>query len=269
MSVKYFVHDYALSVNGSTSHEKDYVSNSGGFNIQRDFNNKNTSLNFGFNYTDDVINPSNRRDEFFSKTSSQYLLGLTQILTKKTIWQGNFSMAVENGYLTDPYKMVYVQNEGILYDKRPDERYRWSFFNKFIHYIASSEAALHFDYRYTIDSWQIDSHMFQLTLYQSIMNGWQLVPNIRYYSQSASYFYQPFFDTVYGQNAYSSDYRLAQYGAVSGGLRLIKNFDSNLKFDIGFDYYSRQSDLALNGNNQNAFSDFSYTLTTASISYRF
>lgn len=267
----YFFNDYTLTVSGGLSHEKDYISNFGGFNIQREFNQKNTVLSAGFNYADDTISPVNRPGVSYDKTTQQYLLGLSQVVNKLSVWQTSLNFSVDDGYLTDPYKQVYVLDLGsTVYENRPGDRYRWSIFNRFIQHIPLLNASVHFDYRYAFDSWRVDSHMMQITWFQPLGDGWQLAPNFRYYTQNAATFYRPYFNESPNEDAaYSSDYRLAQYGAMSGGIKLKKNFDSHLKLEIGFDYYRRQSDWAFNGNHDNDFADYSFTLTSATLSYKF
>jgi hypothetical protein len=52
-----------------------------------------------------------------------------------------------------------------------------------------------------------------------------VVPSIRVYSQSESFFYDVFYRSPRDDNYYSTDYRLSEYGGYTYGLKLIKNFD--------------------------------------------
>lgn len=64
---------------------------------------------------------------------------------------------------------------------------------------------------------------------------------------------------------FSSDYRLAGYGAISGGVTLSKQFAKGVGLDLGFEYYSHQSALQLGGNNANSFNDFDAWSATATL----
>jgi hypothetical protein len=58
--------------------------------------------------------------------------------------------------------------------------------------------------------------------HQNINNFVRLVPNIRYYSQSAADFFTNVDDFLKPTSEYqSSDYRLSSFGAISGGVSLV------------------------------------------------
>ncbi len=82
-------------------------------------------------------------------------------------------------------------------------------------------------------------------------------------------FYQPYFLTDRNDGYYTSDYRMAEFGSLSGGVRLSKRFESHIKIDAGIEYYRRESSWAFNGSNENSFADYSYTMATFTLSYTF
>ncbi|MCX7096933.1 MAG: DUF3570 domain-containing protein [Methylococcales bacterium] len=65
---------------------------------------------------------------------------------------------------------------------------------------------------------------------------------------------------------YSSDYRLAGYGAISGGVTLGKQFAHGVALDLGFEYYSHQGSLQLGGNSADNFNNFDAWSATATLS---
>jgi hypothetical protein len=193
------------------------------------------------------------------------------------------TFAYHNGYLSDPYKQTVFQNAiapysftGLGNDNRPREHFQWAWLTQYVrHFEKLNNSALHVDYRYGRDDWNIESHTMELSWHQPIMAGWQVIPRFRYYSQDAASFYQAVFSgSMSDYNFYSSDYRLAGFGAMSAGLKLTKEFSelkplNTLKLQAGVEYYEHKAEYQLGGNNMGSFSDFSYYLVTASIQMAF
>jgi len=65
----------------------------------------------------------------------------------------------------------------------------------------------------------------------------QLIPSVRFYNQSQSYFYDVFYQQSRSDSFYSTDYRLAEYGAITTGIKLVKTFDS-WSITLSADQYS-------------------------------
>ncbi len=85
---------------------------------------------------------------------------------------------------------------------------------------VARDGALHLDYRYFDDDWGIASHTLHTSWYQNIGARFQIVPNLRYYSQSAADFYLPIDNFILPPDlSQSSDLRLSAYGAATVGLK--------------------------------------------------
>lgn len=284
--LSYFLDSAAINVGGGFSREHDYTSRYFNTNMSLDLNKKLTTLNFGASVAFDEIAPSpsawNSRDMDFKshKTSQQYLLGVTQVIDKDSLFQSNITFAYHSGFLSDPYKWVAFYNgndfSDFQQDLRPKEKFQWAWLNQYVrHFGQFNDAALHLDYRFSTDSWGVNAHTFEASWHQPIIDNWQIIPRFRYYSQNQADFYQPMFtgdSTQY--TAYSSDYRLAGFGAFSGGIKLSKEFTqikslSQLKFQTGFEYYNHKSSYELGGSNHGNFDNFSYTMVTASFNLKF
>jgi Protein of unknown function (DUF3570) len=301
----YFFDKAALNFGGGFSREHDYTSKYFNTSANLDLNKKLTTLNFGANVAFDDIEPTftswtNRPADFKAhKTSQQYLLGVSQVIDKDSLVQSNMTFAYHDGFLTDPYKQVtfngtaYFEGSPLfpvtdfnISENRPREKFQWAWLTQYVrHFEQFNHAALHADYRFSTDDWGINAHTVEFSWHQPIADGWQVIPRFRYYSQDKADFYQPVFDgdIVFDSNfnasaknlsAYSSDYRLAGFGTVSGGLKLSKEFTelkpfSQLKFQTGFEYYAHKAEYQLGGNNQGDFADFGYYLITASFNMKF
>jgi hypothetical protein len=79
----------------------------------------------------------------------------------------------------------------------------------------------------------------------------QIIPSVRYYTQSQADFYEPFvtaaFDATNIPHA-SSDYRLSPYGALSGKLRVeahVSDWPFHMAWKLGASYERYQSAASL------------------------
>ncbi len=299
-----FLDKGSLSFGGGYSREQDYASKYFNTGASLDLNKKLTTLNFGASVAFDEVQPSpspwNNQSGLdlpgfkAHKTSQQYLLGVSQVINKDSLMQSNMTFGYHSGFLTDPYKWVGVYGDiapGVpsftyISEKRPGDRFEWAWLTQYVrNFDQFNHAALHTDYRFSTNSWGVNAHTFETSWHQPIADGWQVIPRFRYYSQDQANFYQPIFDTnnflttltsnsLQGTSAYSSDYRLAGFGTLSGGIKFSKDFTeikhvTELKFQTGIEYYAHNSSFQLGGNNNNSFANFDYYLLTASVNMKF
>ncbi|MFK5895264.1 MAG: DUF3570 domain-containing protein [Pseudomonadota bacterium] len=274
LGMNYYFDQVDLGFSVGVSEEYDYLSEYMQTGLSWDLNNKMTTLFSSLSLAWDDIEPTGKN--FTEKKKKQQLsMGLTQILSEKSLFSSNLSYSKDSGYLSDPYKSVFFTSSGLAADFRPDSRYKWSWLNRYIYSFAQfNHAALHFDYRFYHDSWDINAHTFEIKWHQPINQGWELVPRLRYYSQDAANFYQPYFNSVDNQDFYSSDYRMANFGAISMGLNITKELyqsSSTSKFDFraGIEYYDRKASYQLGSGNSDNFADYDSYLMSVSIKYSF
>ncbi len=224
-------------------------------------------------------------------------LGLTQVVSKDAVLSADFSYTRSTGYQSNPYKGVAIafvnSNPGlvgfadlppgifpadlrIFTEQRPEIRNQYAVGGRYAQYINALDAALHFDYRFSADDWGIQAHTFEGDWVQPLGSGWTVTPSIRYYSQDAADFYAPFFITqqryVSGSvdpqklpAHYSSDQRLSGFGALSGGVTVIKQFAKGLALETGFEYYTHQGGLKLGGGGEAAYADYDYWVANAAL----
>ncbi len=64
---------------------------------------------------------------------------------------------------------------------------------------------------------------------------------------------------------FSSDHRLAGFGALSGGFTLSRQFAKGIALEAGFEYYTRASGFKLGGGGGNGFADFDYYVANAAL----
>ncbi len=131
---------------------------------------------------------------------------LTQVLHKHAWLRVSGGWQRSQGLLEQPYRAVTVlfldpvqQGQSVLeadrravLEQRPDQRDQWSLGLHYAHAFPEHQAALHLDYRHTQDDWAIRSHSLELQWLQTLGQGWTLTPRLRYYTQTAAEFYQPY-----------------------------------------------------------------------------
>lgn len=251
VETRYYGDAVELGVSVGASVENDYESANVGVDMRVDLPGKQTSLNFGVGVSNDRIEPTDARagqafpsrvDEA-EKTSINAVVGLTQIVSPTVIFKTALSYTQHDGYLTDPYKMAWVAGT-VRQESRPDGRNMMAWSNQLRIRVVPLAASLHLDYRYFNDDWDIESHTAEIGWYQSLGETWSVAPRLRYYSQSQSFFYRPFYTAARADGFYSSDYRLSPYGAINFGLGLTKRYGAHA-IVISLDSYNSDGDYAI------------------------
>lgn len=111
----------------SFSTEYDYLHTGLNAGFSRDFNQHNTTLSAGFAFASDSLDPvggapiplaamlppgdTSNKGGTESKTVTDLLFGVTQVLGPHTVAQFNYSYSQSSGYLTDPYKLISVVDQ--------------------------------------------------------------------------------------------------------------------------------------------------------------
>ncbi len=297
----------SLDVGAGTSAENDYNASFGNIGARLDFNHKLTSLNFGASYTESETEalldhdafPYLEESSFNGRVKNQILrgrktdwagnFGVTQVLNKSALLEGSVSYTTSSGYMSNPYKAVEIvfvdptqlaDEEGKIeatmrafLENRPEKRQQWTENLRYVQHIEALDAALHLDYRFYHDDWDIQAHTISGDWIQPLGNGWSITPRVRYYSQNAANFYAPYlvsnqsekYDPKLLPKNYSSDARLSGYGALSGGLTVTKKFAKGLELQAGAEYYTHEGSLKLGGNGENNYADFDGYLVNAAL----
>lgn len=270
-----------VSIGGSFSNEYDFTSAALNAAIARDFNNKNTNISFGVNLESDSINPvggtpipmatmintpdesdeaeqANKSGNSETKTVTDALIGITQVMNRHWLMQVNYSYGTSSGYHTDPYKIASVLDETgamaespivpgtnwYLYESRPDSRARHSLFfsNKF----HLTEDVIDISYRYYTDDWGIDSHTLDLRYRYQFAGNMYLEPHLRWYNQTAADFYRLFVsestETASGVSTLeylSADPRLSELTGTSVGLKYGIEISRSSEFYIRAEQYTQ------------------------------
>jgi hypothetical protein len=231
-----FFDRYSLAAQAGVSKEDDYQSVGGSGEFKWWTDDKNTILTLGYGGHADNIKSTNRSalDDF--RRTFDYFAGVTQNINKRSFIQSNIGMSFSDGFHSDQYKFG---------DLRPRSREQYAWLNRYRLFFPESGSALHVDYRFGFDSWNIDSHTVDLSWYRPV-GDWIVRPRIRYYTQDRAFFYSSDYPPEdFGAKFYSTDFRLTEFGSITTGLQVIKNLGQGVSWDLSFDYIVQRTDLAL------------------------
>ena len=260
-------------VNGGLygSKEFDYMSMGLNGGIERGLNKDNTTLALSGSYTYDIVDPvggrpvglsamvlrgdydnedafreafdQTRIDESTDKQTADIMLGITQVLNRRWLFQANYGLSSVSSYMTDPYKMLsLVDGTGTtsqyLYENRPDSRLKHSFY--MMTKGALDSGVVDFSYRYSTDDWDIQSHTLE-THYRYYLSGnfyGQL--HLRYYQQQAANFYTPFLMEGQVQPEFASaDYRIGDMTAYTVGIKFGHRLAGGHEMSYRLEYYQQ------------------------------
>lgn len=307
VNAKYYFDNTTLGISGGLSDEPDFLSNFGSVNLSHEFNDKLTTISGGYGISSNSVyrstsmmsmagmagmnapqfGPTQYPTLNASSVYNSFSTSLSQVLSKNTLFQSSINYTNQSGYLSNPYKDVYIRGVitpadyyamalnnaatdwsaitnlevvgiELFRENRPGNRNIWSFSNQLNHFIPELEGTVHFDYRFYIDDWGIDSHTFSLKWLQSLPGGFTVTPSVRYYSQSQADFFAPYFLAPRADGFYSSDYRLSAFGDLSGGIAISKIFAKGIKLDTSIEYVTHSGDLKLGGGGVGNYADFNY-----------
>jgi len=244
-----FTHTGALGY----SIENDYKALYGSYSEERESDDGLRTVSWGGSYSNDEISPTDAqfygRVAHAQRDSISGSLSMTQILNRNAVIQSGIGLTRQAGFLSDPYKQVWI-GQAVLNDSRPDQRLSFAWTTRFRQYMERSRAALVLDYRFFRDDWKITAHTFDAAWRQPLGENWEISPSIRYYSQNSPDFYQPYYLVLPADGYWSSDYRLATFGALS--YRLKATFrQERWSFSLGGEYYNSDESLAISGRPEN------------------
>jgi hypothetical protein len=258
-----------INVGVSASKEYDYLHIGADARYEIDFNQRNTTLFFGGAFGSETIDPEGGTPVPFSamqdvgvasgklgsdsKSVIDGLIGVTQILSRRSLISATYSYSVQSGYLNDPFKLVSVvdattgrpvagPSAGLglhLYESRPDSRAKQSLFTEWRYAFDRDSMAV--SYRFMTDDWGVASNTLESRYRWNISSRDYLEPQVRYYSQSAADFYSSYL--VNGQTMpqhATADYRLADMTAITAGIKYGRRLNSG-DFTVRLEYYKQDT----------------------------
>ena len=252
------------------SQENDYTSlgANGSFNLE--FNKKLTTLSAGIGISNDTITPVDRerfpmRVESEDKKSFKTHVSLSHILSRTTVAQFTLGFTEHTGFLSDPYKLAFVEGVPIP-DNRPSIKSQQTYSFLLRHHMPSVNSTVHMNYRYYLDNWNVAAHTLTIDWYKELPKQWFLDTTFRYYSQREAIFYDVYYDRTRSDQYYSSDYRLSNFGSISGGISLGKQL-GKWKFELSAERYQSDENLSFDSNKKENPGLTNFSLYSLGVSY--
>ena len=213
VTTRYYYDHGNAGLNYTRSREDDYDSDALAVDASLNSADGLTTYHAAISTSDDTIEPtegatpvSTLKDE---KDSHSAWVGITRIVSRRAVIRFGLSYTYRDGFLSDPYKAN---------DQRPDTREEWIVESGYRHFSIGMNAAIQIDYRFFDDDWGVNSHTVDLAWHQNIGRQLQMIPFLRYYTQSEADFFTNVVDVR--EQYFADDYRLSAFGAISTGLRL-------------------------------------------------
>jgi len=233
----------------SYSLEHDYESIGVSLTQSLDFNQKNTTLSFGYAHNFDDVFPNFWGGKDKRKNSDDLFVGVTQLLSKNAYVTANATVGDSSGYLSDPYKGVrfdgYPDPNTIFPEKRPTYKTKEIGYVSLAWYFDPLNGSAEAAYRFYHDSYDIFSHTASLAWHQKVGKWLVLNPFFRYSRQTAASFYATRFpgdpsdpeSPIPIPKNYSADYRLSQLETFAYGITATLMIKERVYLDAGYNRY--------------------------------
>ncbi|MDX1482100.1 MAG: DUF3570 domain-containing protein [Woeseiaceae bacterium] len=219
LGMDYLRGNTTISTNYTSSVESDFDATTYSFSVAQDMFGDLTTLTLSYAYGDDVVGMSTDPDFRRDNTRQQYGVGLTQILTRNLITSLNFETITDEGFLNNPYRSVRyldpTEGRGYAYEREVYPRTRTS--NALgirARYFLPYRAAVQAEYRYFIDTWDIESHTASLT-YVHPWRDWTFEGKARFHTQTGAHFFSDLFSRSEATNFRGRDKELSPLSSVT------------------------------------------------------
>ena len=254
LGVEYVNGKTRVTAGASNSDENDFTGRSAYLSISQDLFGDLTTVTMSYGRGDDEV----RRvgDDNFEETVDRqiYGFGVSQIVTPKLILGMTVEGITDEGYLNNPYRRVrYLDPSNAQFGYSfQDERYpntRTSVAAALRgRYFLPYRAAIHGEYRYFSDTWDIVAHTAEVGYTHPWRDNFIFEAKLRSYRQSEASFYSDLFSRVDEQNFLARDKELSSfsnttlrlgvtYEFAKDGWGILDRGSVNLTYDrIAFDY---------------------------------
>ena len=203
-----------LSSGGHVSRERDYSSLGGHAQAALDLDHHLVTLTFGGGVNHDQVSPIGGIHRGGVPTSDPNLLlpdtrrpkdvtdglvGISRVLTRRWMVSANGSRTHEQGYLTEPYKVLSLidatgtpatTTDGVpieVTENRPATRNRNAVVGNSVYHLETD--VLYASYRYYWDDWGVKSHTLDLKYHFDLPEHDYVLPHVRLYTQTQASFF--------------------------------------------------------------------------------
>jgi hypothetical protein len=242
---------YAVSF--SNSSETDYEADTATLSVSQDLFGDLTAVSLFFSRGWDDV--SRRGDATFADEIDRRIYGvdISQVATRNMILGLAYETITEEGFLNNPYRQVRyldpLDARGYAFEPERYPRTRTgNALSLRARYFLPYRAALHGEYRFYTDTWEILAHTAEVSYTHPLDDTWTFDVHYRFYTQDAAEFYSDLFPRENYQNFLARDKELATmtshtlgfgvaYEFRSPGLSFLDRASLSLRYDrIRFEY---------------------------------
>jgi hypothetical protein len=251
-----FLHEKTiLSAGYTNSSENDYEANTAYFSVSQDFFGDLTTISLGYaKGWDEVGQRGQPESEWEEKDLNNYKFGLTQVITKNSLFSMDIDVITDEGKLENPYRQNRFVDPSdptnFLYQPElyPDTRTSTAVGLRGLYYLPY-RASIKLEYRYFTDSWDIRAHTYDVAYTHAFETHWVFETRLRYYQQDQAEFYSDLFPFANSQTHLARDKELSTYSGITYGVGAsyeIKQgvipFIKRLQFSVLADFIDYQYD---------------------------
>lgn len=216
VSADYVYRDAQITLGLMSSHEPDYVANTGSLDMTQEVFGGMTTVALGFSRAADKVGKKNSPEFSDSARHWQYRLGVTQILTPRWLASLNFEAISDDGFLGSPYRFARVFGAAVP-ERNPRTRSGRAAKLRLVGDLGNRDA-MHVEYRYFTDTWGIKAHTAEIGYSRYFGEKWLADTFVRYYTQRHAIFYS---DNAQSETVYVSRNRqLSTFNDMGFGAKL-------------------------------------------------
>jgi hypothetical protein len=204
----------------------------------------------------ELIYPYELRDtswfSIYRRQSYNLDLAFYQVINKRMQLAIYPELVYQHGLLSTPYHRVYFNDQKGTerVENLPLQRWKVPFalqWNAFV----GGRTILRLYYRWYWDDWGIQAQTLQLEAPIKLNPTFSLAPLLRFYTQTAAFYFRPYKEHSLTEAFYTSDYDLSKFHACKAGLTLRyapqKSFTTHFDIDaisLRYDFYKRSEGLS-------------------------
>lgn len=248
VTADYLYDKSVLSAGYTNSQENDYVSDTFYFGISQDLFGDLTTVSLGYARGNDTVTQNGNSSFEDDVIRQSYRIGVSQIATPSLVLNVNYEAMTDEGFLNNPYRSYRF-----IDPNNPDnaisqtEVYPRTRTSDAVaiggKYFLPYRAAVHANYRYFTDDWDIKAHTIDVGYTHPIDDAWILDVSYRYYQQKNAYFYSDLheFQALDDKDFRARDKELSQFNSQTLGLGIsyefkVKQADWIEKSSLNFRY---------------------------------
>lgn len=250
----------ALSVGGHGSQETDYRSKGYKASLALDTPSRLNTIEVGGSQNFDEIDPNGGRPTPLNynsvkptlgqttKRAWSALVGYTRVMSRRWLLKANYSREQDEGYLTEPYKVVSVINArtgstvDYRWESRPDRRMRQAALLSSV-YSVDERNVVHFEGRYYWDDWGLKSETGDVKWRLELDDTKFVQAHARFYHQGqADFFTYGLPDGSPLPSFATSDYRLGAMNSITIGAKYGVHMEGTGEFDVRIEYMRQMGD---------------------------